>query len=389
VAGCSKSAKGGGPPQYPPPDVTTTLVEQRDVPIFGEWVANLDGFTNAQIQPQVTGYLIRQDYKEGSQVSRGQVLYEIDPRPFQAQLDAAKGQLAQAQAQLQLAQINTKRDTPLAEAHAIARSQLDNDLQTQAAYEATLKAQQANVENAELNLGFTKVRSLLDGIAGIATTQVGSLVTQSTILTTVSQVQPIKVYFSISEQEYLELSNKVRSAGGADLLHSSERVPIQLTLSNGSVYPSKGKIIFVDRGVNTSTGTIRVAAAFPNPQSLLRPGQYGRVRAQTEIMKGALVVPQRAVSQLQGSYQVAVVSGDDKVHIHTVQVGPQIGKDWVILSGLAPHDQVVIEGNGKLADGMPVHPKPAEPQQAAGSISDQGGGSSSNPAKQSAATEGK
>jgi membrane fusion protein (multidrug efflux system) len=389
VAGCSKTAKGGGPPQYPPPDVTTTLVEQRDVPIYGEWVSNLDGFTNAQIQPQVTGYLIRQNYKEGSQVSRGQVLYEIDPRPFQAQVDQAKGQLAQAQAQLQLAQINTKRDTPLAEARAIARSQLDNDLQTQAADEATLKAQQANVENAELNLGFTKVRSLLDGIAGIATTQVGSLVTQSTILTTVSQVQPIKVYFSISEQEYLELSNKVRSSGGADLLHSSERVPIQLTLSNGSVYPSKGKIIFVDRGVNTSTGTIRVAAAFPNPQSLLRPGQYGRVRAQTEIMKGALVVPQRAVSQLQGSYQVAVVSGDDKVHIHTVQVGPQIGKDWVILSGLAPHDQVVIEGNGKLADGMPVHPKPAEPEQAGSSTTDQGGGSSSNPGKQSAATEGK
>ena len=249
VAGCSNSAKGGGPPQYPPPDVITTTVEQKDVPIFGDWVANLDGYTNAQIQPQVTGYLIRQNYKEGSQVRTGQVLYEIDPRPFQASLDQAKGQLAQAKAQLLLAQINTKRDTPLAEARAIARSQLDNDLQTQAADEATVQAQQAAVESAQLNLGWTKVRSLLDGIAGIATTQVGSLVTQSTVLTTVSQVQPIKVYFAISEQEYLELSNKVRAAGGSDLLHAADRVPIELTLSNGSVYPSKGRIILDRKSV--------------------------------------------------------------------------------------------------------------------------------------------
>ncbi|MCU1313001.1 MAG: efflux transporter, family, subunit [Acidobacteriaceae bacterium] len=389
IAGCSKSAKGGGPPQYPPPDVTTTVVEQRDVPIFGEWVANLDGYTNAQIEPQVTGYVIRQNYKEGSVVQKGEVLYEIDPRPFVAALDQAKGQLAQAQAQLQLSEINVKRDTPLAEARAIARSQLDNDLQSKYANDAAVRAAQANVANAELNLGFTKVRSLLDGIAGIATVQTGSYVKADTVLTTVSQVQPIKVYFAISEQEYLELNEKARARGAADLLHSANRVPIDLTLSTGSVYPDKGHIVFVDRGVNANTGTIRVAAAFANPQNLLRPGQYGRVRAQTEIMKGALVVPQRAVSQLQGSYQIAVVSNDDKVHIRTVQVGPQIGREWVITSGLQPHDQVVIEGTGKLADGIPVHPKPAEPEQAANSTTDQGGGSSSNPGKQSAATEGK
>lgn len=389
VAGCSKSAKGGGPPQYPPPDVTTTVVEQRDMPVYGEWVANLDGYTNAQIEPQVTGYVIRQDYKEGSVVQKGQVLYEIDPRPFMAALDQAKGQLAQAQAQLKLSDINVNRDTPLAEARAIARSQLDNDLQSKFANEAAVRAAQANVANAELNLGFTKVRSLLDGIAGIATVQTGSYVKADTVLTTVSQVQPIKVYFAISEQEYLELTRKAREGGAADLLHSSYRVPIELTLSNGSVYSDKGHIVFVDRGVDPGTGTIRVAAAFSNPQNLLRPGQYGRVRAQTEITKGALVVPQRAVSQLQSVYQVAVVSNDDKVHIHTVQVGPQIGKDWVILNGLAPHDQIVIEGNGKLADGMPVHPKPAEPEQAGSSTTEQGGGSSSNPGKQSAATEGK
>jgi membrane fusion protein (multidrug efflux system) len=390
IAGCSHSAKGGGPPQYPPPDVTTTTVEQKDVPVYGEWVANLDGYTNAQIQPQVTGYLIRQDYKEGSQVSKGQILYEIDPRPFQAALDQANGQLAQAKAQLLLAQINTKRDTPLAEARAIARSQLDNDLQTQAANEATVQAQQAAVESAQLNLGWTKVRSLLDGIAGIATTQVGSLVTQSTVLTTVSQVQPIKVYFAISEQEYLALSNKVRSAGGSDLLHGADRVPIQLTLSNGSVYPNTGRIIFVDRQVNSNTGTIRVAAAFSNPQSLLRPGQYGQVRAQTQLRRGALLVPQRAVTELQGSYQVAVVNADNKVHIQPVEVGPQIGTTWVITSGLKPGEQVVVEGTGKLADGIPVHPHPAAPEQANADqpSADQSGTGHDNGGKPSA-SEGK
>jgi RND family efflux transporter MFP subunit len=363
VAGCSKPA-AGGPPQFPPPDVTTTTVDQKDVAVYGDWVANLDGFTNAQIQPQVTGYLVRQDYKEGSEVRKGQVLFEIDPRPFQAALDQATGQLAQAKANLQLAQINVKRDTPLAESRAIARSQLDNDLQTQAADEASVKAQEAAVEAAQLNLGFTKVRSLLDGIAGIAATQVGSLVKTDTVLTTVSQVQPIKVYFAISEQEYLALSKKAREGGAADLLHSSSRVPIELTLSNGNVYPSKGRIVFVDREVNPSTGTIRVAAAFPNPQNLLRPGQYGRVRAQTAMEKNALLVPQRAVTELQGSYQVAVVNAENKVHIQPVQVGPQIGTEWLITSGLKPGEQIVIEGNGKLMDGMPVHPHPAQPEQA-------------------------
>jgi membrane fusion protein, multidrug efflux system len=383
IAGCSKSATGG-PPHYPPPDVTTAPVTQKDVAIYGDWVANLDGYTNAQIQPQVTGYLIRQNYKEGSQVRTGQILYEIDPRPFQAALDQAKGQLAQAKAQLQLAQINTKRDSPLAEARAIARSQLDNDLQTQAADEATVQAQEAAVETAQLNLGWTKVRSLLDGIAGLATTQVGSLVTQSTVLTTVSQVQPIKVYFAISEQEYLALSEKARKGGAADLLHSASRVPIELTLSNGALYPSKGYIVFVDRQVNTSTGSIRVAAAFPNPQNLLRPGQYGKVRAQTNIEHGALLVPQRAVTELQGSYQVAVVNPDDKVHIQPVEVGPQMNEGWVITSGLKPGEQVVIEGNGKLADGMPVHPHPA---QANANQQDGGQGNSSKPSASS--SEGK
>lgn len=385
VAGCSKPAQGG-PPHFPPPDVTTTTVNQKDVPIYGEWVANLDGYTNAQIQPQVTGYLVRQDYKEGSVVRKGQVLFEIDARPFQAVLDQAQGQLAQAKAQLELAQINVKRDTPLAEARAIARSQLDNDLQTLAADQATVKAQEAAVETAQLNLGFTKVRSLLNGIAGIAATQVGSLVKNDTVLTTVSQVEPIKVYFAIGEQEYLALSEKARQGGAADLLHSASRVPIELMLSNGSVYPSKGYIVFVDRGVDTSTGTIRVAAAFPNPQNLLRPGQYGKVRAQTSLKKDALLVPQRAVTELQGSYNIAVVNADNKVHIQPVEVGPQIGNEWVITSGLKPGETVVVEGNGKLMDGMPVHPHPVAPDEAG---SDQGAAPSGTGQKPSAGAEGK
>jgi len=396
IAGCSKPASGGGPPQYPPPDVTTATVEQKDVPIYGQWVANLDGYVNAQIQPQITGsgYLVRQDYKEGSPVRKGQVLFEIDPRPFQAALDQATGQLAQAKANLQLAQINVKRDTPLAEARAIARSQLDNDLQTQAADQAGVTAQEAAVETAKLNLGFTKVRSLVDGIAGIAATQVGSLVKNDTVLTKVSQVQPIKVYFAISEQEYLALSKKAREGGAADLLHSASRVPIELTLANGTVYPHKGYIVFVDREVNTSTGTIRVAAAFPNPENLLRPGQYGQVRAQTQIQHDALLVPQRAVTELQGSFQIAVVTADDKVHIRPVQVGPQIGTDWLITSGLKPGEQVVVEGTGKLMDGIPVHPHPATPEQA---NADQNGAAGGGPdsasgkagAKPAAGSEGK
>jgi membrane fusion protein (multidrug efflux system) len=357
VTGCASHGGASPPPPQQAPGVVVATVQQKDVPIFGQWVGTLDGYTNANIQPQVSGYLIKQDYREGSIVHTGQILFEIDPRPWQATLDQAKGNLAQANANLDLANINVNRDTPLAQARAIARSQLDNDVQQKAASEATVRADQASVEQAQLNLGFTKVRSLLDGIAGQAATQVGSLVSPSTVLTTVSQVEPIKVYFAISEQEYLALSNKVRSTGASDLLHSSSRVPIELALSNGTVYPSKGYIAFVDRQVNPTTGTIRVAAAFPNPQGLLRPGQYGTVRAQTDMRRNALVVPQRAVTELQGSYEVAVVDNNDKVHMHNVEVGPQIGTQWVINSGLQPGDHVVVEGNSKMADGMPVHPK--------------------------------
>jgi RND family efflux transporter MFP subunit len=332
-------------------------VEQRDVEIYGDWVATLDGYVNAQIQPQVSGYLIKQDYQEGSVVQVGDVLFEIDPRPFQATLDQTEGQLAQAQAQLGLADINVKRDTPLVKARAVAQSQLDNDVQQQAAQHASVSTAQANVEQAQLNLGFTKVRSLVTGIAGRALTQVGNLVSPSTTLTSVSQVNPIKVYFAISEQEYLALSGRVKAGGKADLLRSGNSVSLQLTLGNGSIYPYKGQIVFVDRQINTQTGTIQIAGSFSNPQNLLRPGQFGRIKAETEVRHDALLIPQRAVSELQGSYQVAVVAPDNTVQIRTVELGPQIGSDWIITRGIKPNERVATEGVSSLKDGMRVSPQ--------------------------------
>ncbi len=331
------------------------------MPLFGDWVATLDGYVNAQIQPQVSGYLIKQDYREGSVVHAGEVLFEIDPRPFQAALDQADGQLAQARAQLQLARINVKRDTPLSAARAIARSQLDNDIQQQATQEAAVQGALAIVEQAQLNLGFTKVRSLITGIAGLAQIQVGNLVGPSSVLTSVSQVNPIKAYFAISEQEYLALSSRVRAGGRSDLLQSGNAVPLRLTLGNGIVYPPPGRIVFVDRQINTQTGTIRIAGSFPNPENLLRPGQFGRIQAKTEIRRGALLVPSQAVIEVQGSYHVAVVGPGDTVQIRVVTLGPMAGSDWIVTSGLHPLERVVTEGVLKLQDGMKVLPQQAPP----------------------------
>ena len=290
LAGCSeKSASAAGNQSPPPTDVVVVPVEQRDVPVYGDWIATLDGTVNANIQPQVSGYLIKQNYREGSLVHKGDVLFEIDPRTFQATLDQAvaqvaqsEGQLAQAQAQLRLANINVNRDTPLAAARAIAQSQLDNDVQNRAQTEAQIKTAQANietnnaaVEQARLNLGFTQVRSLVDGIAGIASTQVGNLVNASTVLTSVSQVDPIHAYFSITEQEYLSLAARAGKGASPDFLRENSTVPLELTLSNDAVYPHRGRIVFADRQVNSQTGTIRIVGEFPNPGNVLRPGQFG------------------------------------------------------------------------------------------------------------------
>jgi RND family efflux transporter MFP subunit len=352
--GCSKP---GSPPPVGPVSVQIAPAIQQDVPLTGEWVATTDGYVNAQIQPQVSGYLVRQDYKEGSEVRKDEVLFEIDPRPLQAVLDQAKGALAQAQAQLELAGINTKRDTPLAEAHAIARSQLDNDIQTEAADKAAVASAQAQVEAAALNVGFTKVRSLIDGIAGQAQVQVGNLVGTSSVLTSVSQLNPIKVYFSISEQEYLALSARVKAGGHGDLLRSGDAIPLKLTLANGQVYPYTGHIIFVDRSVSAQTGSLRIAAGFANPNNLLRPGQFGRVTAETDVLHKAVLIPQRAVSELQGMYQVIAVGKDDIAHVRNVKLGAQVGTNIVIQNGLQSGESVITEGLEKVRDGMKVAPQ--------------------------------
>jgi membrane fusion protein, multidrug efflux system len=381
MSGC-KSAQGAIPGSMGPMPVTVVKIQPASVPLKREWVGTLDGYVNAQIQPQVSGYMVRQNYREGSQVQKGEVLFEIDPRPFQAALDQmqgqlgqAEGQLGQAQAQLVLAQINVKRDTPMAAQHAIAQSQLDNELQQQAQAEATVKLAQAaistakaNVATAKLNLGFTQVRSLISGVAGQAATQVGNLVSPQSVLTSVSQLDPIKVYFSISDSEYLALSQRAHQEGG-DLLKASDELPLTLTLANGQVYPHQGHIVFVDRQMNQQTGAIRIAAAFPNSGNLLRPGQFGRVSASTEVQRNALLVPQIAVQELQGIQQVATVDASNKVHVVNVQLGAQYGANWIVAGGLAPGTRVITDNLQKLSEGMPVNPREIPLDSAAGTTS--------------------
>src|SRR5499427_8899560 len=356
LLGCSNS-KVQASATPPPPVVEVSPVIERDVPVQGEWVGTLEGFVNAQIQPQVSGYLIRQDYHEGEVVKKGQLLFEIDPRPFQAALDQAKGQLAQAEAQMANADINVRRDVPEAEAHAIPESQLDSDTQSLRAAKAAVEADHAAVEQAALNLGYTKVISLIDGIAGLTQVQVGNLVVQSTVLTAVSQVNPIKVSFPISEQEYLRLAVG-SSPGSADWIARVSRVPLQLTLANGAIYPYPGKIIFADREVNEQTGSIQIVGEFRNSKNLLRPGQYARVRAQTGKITAAMLVPQSAVGQLQGTHQVTVVGNDNRAQVRTVQVGPTVGTLWVITSGLKTGERVVAVGAEKVREGQVVNPTP-------------------------------
>jgi len=354
--GCSNgNVRAAAPP--PPPVVKVAPVIQKNVPVQGEWVGTLDGYVNAQIQPEVSGYLIRQDYREGGLVKKGQLLFEIDPRPFQAVLDQAKGQLAQAEAQMANAELNVKRDIPEAQAHAIPQSQLDTDTQALLAAKAYVEADQAAVEQATINLGYTKVTSLIDGIAGINTVQVGNLVGPSAVLTAVSQVSPIKVYFPISEQEYLRMADGGRP-GNVDFITHASRIPLQLTLADGSTYPHPGRIIFADRQVNPQTGTIQIVGEFPNSKNLLRPGQYARVQAPTGNIEGALLVPQAAVNQQQGTYQVTVVGADNRAQLRTVQVGPTVGTRWVINSGLKPGERVVAVGGDKVKEGGLVNPTP-------------------------------
>ena len=348
--------------------VDAVKVREENVPLAGDWVGTLDGFVNAQIQPQVSGYLVHQNYREGSSVAKDQVLFEIDSRPFQAivdqaaaQVEQARGQVAQAKAQQSLAQINLKRDTPLAQARAVAQSQLDNDTQQAeqadaavAVAKAAVRAGEAALATANLNLGFTQVRSLVSGIAGQATLQVGNLVSSQSVLTSVSQLDPIKVYFSISDDEYLALIDRVHTAG-SNLLGRKSALPLRLILTDGKVWPHEGRIVFVDRQMNQQTGAIRIAASFPNPGNVLRPGQFGRVTAETEIRPDAILVPQMAVQELQGTKQVYIAGSDNKAHIVNVTLGPQVGNDWIITSGLRADQRVITSNVQKLRDGAPVN----------------------------------
>src|ERR1700730_16523906 len=338
----------------PPPNVQIVEVIERDVPIYHEYLATLDGFVNAQIQPQVSGYLIKQNYVEGAVVSRNQVLFKIDPRPFQAIVDQAKAQVAQAEAQLGKTQLDVQRDTPLANEEAIAQSQLDNEIQANVAAQATVQADKAALEQAELNLEFTNFRSVVGGVAGIAAAQVGNLVGPQIVLTTVSQLEPIKAYFTVSEQQYLAFVKRNPTVAAREA--RQRQFELDLVLSDGSTYPRKGKFFAADRQVDIQTGAIRLAALFPNPDNVLRPGQFGRVRFISYTRAGALLVPQKAVIELQGSYQVAVVGNDNKVTLMTVKVGERTGAMWIVDEGLKPGERIVVEGVQKVRDSVLVHP---------------------------------
>ena len=351
--GCSKEKVRA---ETPPPEVEVVTVTQQDVPLFTECISTLDGYVNAQIQPQVTGYLIKQNYREGTVVRIGDVLFEIDPRPFEAALAQAEGQQAQVEAQLGKTKLDVARDTPLAKESAIPQAQLDNDIQANEAAEALVASAKAQVEQAKLNLSFTKVRSLIDGIAGLAKAQIGDLVGQNSVLTTVSQVQPIKAYFAISEQEYLKFANRIGEVAEGKRRPLAQKT-LELILSDGSVYPQKGWVVLADRQVDVKTGTIRMAGAFDNPGLILRPGMFGRIRAATGVAKGALLVPQRSVVETQGSYSVVVVGPDNKANIRPVKTGERFGQMWVITDGIQAGELVIAEGMQKAKEGAPVQPK--------------------------------
>jgi membrane fusion protein (multidrug efflux system) len=348
--------KAGAPQHMQPPVVDVAPVQQRDVPIQREWVGSLDGNVNATIRPQVTGYLIKHNYREGDFVRKGQVLFEIDPRTFQAAVDQAAAARDQQQAIYTNAAASLARTKPLAERNAVSQKDLDTAIGTELSGRATLDQAIAALETHKLNLGFTKVTSPIDGIAGIAKAQLGDLLSPSAQneLTTVSAVDPIKAYINISEREYLAFEKLSSTA-------KAEHMPLELILVDGSVYPHTGRFSLLNRQVDATTGTFQVGALFPNHDRRLRPGQSAKVRATTTVLKGALLVPQRAVTEIQGKYLIAVVGEGNKIDFRQVTPGERVGSDWIISSGLKPGETVVVEGTQKVRPGSVVHPKPLAP----------------------------
>jgi RND family efflux transporter MFP subunit len=356
--GCSRK-KPTAPP--PPPGVEVVTVSPRDVPIYMEWIGTLDGSVNAEIRAQVSGYILTQNYMEGSQVKSNQLLFQIDQRPFEVTLAQAKARLAQDDAQLGKTDLDVKRLAPLAKQKAISQEELDNAVASNQAARAQVDADRATIQGAELSLGFTRIKSPIDGLAGVAQAQIGDLVgPNGPVLTRVSTVDPIKVYFTASEQSYL--SYRRQHENPAEREEHKRGLELELILADGSIYPQKGKFFTADREVNMNTGTLRLTGLFPNKDFLLRPGQFARVRAMTNIRKGALVVPPRAVTELQGSYLVATVDGQNKVHIQPVKVGERLGSGWIIEEGLKPGDKVVAEGTQKAREGLIVNPQPFTPK---------------------------
>jgi RND family efflux transporter MFP subunit len=371
IVGTSCGSKPASSAQMNAPDVEVVKVEQQDVPVVGEWIGTLDGLVNADVRAQVTGYLQIQGYQEGSFVKKGQLLFQIDPRPFQAALDQAEGQLAQAKAQLANAEavqgrteLDVKRYTPLAKEQAATQQDLDNAVQNNLAAiasvetaKALIKTSQATVETAKINLDFTRLTAPIDGIAGQAQLQVGALVSPASgVVTSVSTVNPIKAYFTVGEPQYLAWRKRFPTE--ASRAEADKNLRLKLILADGSTYAHDGTFYFADRQVNEGTGAIRIAGLFPNPNNVLRPGGYARVQAVIQVQHDALLVPQRAVSELQGGYQVAVVDGENKVAIRTVTVGAQVDSRWVIANGLNAGERVIVEGVQKVRTGVRVNPKP-------------------------------
>jgi membrane fusion protein, multidrug efflux system len=350
AGGCHKP-----PPPSRPPEVQVVTLTTTNVPIFEEWIGTLDGSVNAEIRAQVTGYLQKQDYQEGSEVKQGDLLFQIDPRPFKAALDQAEGKLAQDKAQIAKAEMDVARFTPLVKQQALSQETLDDAVQAKLAIQAAVQADEAAAETARLNLGFTRITSPIEGLAGTALAQIGDLASPSgPVLTTVSTVNPIRVYFQVNEHSYLSFWRHYASGQT-----TNQELALELILSDGSVYPHKGRFFFAGRQVNLTTGTLRIAGLFPNPDSTLRPGQFARVRAQTQLKTNAIVVPQRAVTESQGNYQVTLVGRENKAELKAVKVGSQVGSAWIIEEGLKAGDRVVVEGTQKAKAGTVVDPKPA------------------------------
>ena len=351
---CKKPAAPAASNAPPPiPTVMVATVVQKDVPTYEEAVGTTVGFVNADILPKVSGYLLKQDYQDGSRVHAGQLLFEIDDRPYQAARNQALGNLAQAQARTKQNQLTLARFTKLYKQAVIPAQTFDDMTQTTHASAGEVQADEAAVQNAKLNLQWCKVYSPIEGVAGIAQAQVGDLVGTSTLLTTVSQVDPIKVSFPISEKLYLHFAGQL-NASKDTIARSSP--PIELILDNGSVYSYPGHLYAVNRQVDVQTGAIMMQAIFPDPENILRPGMYAKVRAQTDVQHNALLVPQTAVFAIQGQYEVAVVGADNKVTLRPVTPGIKTGSLWVIDGGLKPGERVVADGTQKVQEGMEVRP---------------------------------